>query len=75
MNWFLSVQTQMDLSLFVSVFGSISIDVLSFCRDLAADLLHMIPDNQILLAKLCAFYPGSTADINQLHKRVTTPSP
>ncbi|XP_062334611.1 WD repeat-containing protein 17 isoform X2 [Osmerus eperlanus] len=42
-------------------------------RDLAADLLHMIPDNQLLLAKLCAFYPGSTADINQLHKRCGLP--
>lgn len=40
-------------------------------RDLSADLLRMIPDNHILLAKLCAFYPGSAAEINQLHERVS----
>lgn len=40
-------------------------------RELSADLLQMIPDNHILLAKLCAFYPGSAADINQLHRRVS----
>lgn len=31
----------------------------------------MIPDNHILLAKLCAFYPGNAADIDQLHDRVS----
>lgn len=40
-------------------------------RDLAARLLQMIPDNEILLAKLCAFYPGSSAEINDLHEKVT----
>lgn len=40
-------------------------------RDLSIDLLQMIPDNHILLAKLCAFYPGSAAEINQLHERVS----
>lgn len=40
-------------------------------RDLSAELLQMIPDNHILLAKLCAFYPGSAAEINQLHERVS----
>lgn len=40
-------------------------------RDLSVDLLQMIPDNHILLAKLCAFYPGSAAEINQLHERVS----
>ncbi|XP_015226931.1 PREDICTED: WD repeat-containing protein 17 [Cyprinodon variegatus] len=38
--------------------------------ELSVDLLQMIPDNHILLAKLCAFYPGSSAEINQLHERV-----
>uniref|UniRef100_A0A667WLY8 WD repeat domain 17 n=1 Tax=Myripristis murdjan TaxID=586833 RepID=A0A667WLY8_9TELE len=42
-------------------------------RELSADLLHMIPDNELLLAKLCAFYPGSTAEINQLHGRCGLP--
>uniref|UniRef100_A0A3P8U0Y3 Uncharacterized protein n=1 Tax=Amphiprion percula TaxID=161767 RepID=A0A3P8U0Y3_AMPPE len=42
--------------------------------ELSADLLEMIPDNHILLAKLCAFYPGSTAEINQLHERCRLPS-
>uniref|UniRef100_A0A3Q1GCY8 WD repeat domain 17 n=1 Tax=Acanthochromis polyacanthus TaxID=80966 RepID=A0A3Q1GCY8_9TELE len=42
--------------------------------ELSADLLGMIPDNHILLAKLCAFYPGSTAEINQLHERCQLPS-
>ncbi len=32
----------------------------------------MIPDNEILLAKLCAFYPGSSAEINDLHEKVAT---
>uniref|UniRef100_A0A8C4F975 WD repeat domain 17 n=1 Tax=Dicentrarchus labrax TaxID=13489 RepID=A0A8C4F975_DICLA len=41
---------------------------------LSADLLRMIPDNSILLAKLCAFYPGSAAEINQLHERCGLPS-
>lgn len=42
-------------------------------RDLSVDLLRMIPDNHILLAKVCAFYPGSAAEINQLHERVSGP--
>uniref|UniRef100_A0A8C4F930 WD repeat domain 17 n=1 Tax=Dicentrarchus labrax TaxID=13489 RepID=A0A8C4F930_DICLA len=42
--------------------------------ELSADLLRMIPDNSILLAKLCAFYPGSAAEINQLHERCGLPS-
>uniref|UniRef100_A0A8D3AMG1 WD repeat-containing protein 17 n=1 Tax=Scophthalmus maximus TaxID=52904 RepID=A0A8D3AMG1_SCOMX len=41
---------------------------------LSADLLQMIPDNCILLAKLCAYYPGSAAEINQLHERCGLPS-
>uniref|UniRef100_A0A7N8XUI1 WD repeat domain 17 n=1 Tax=Mastacembelus armatus TaxID=205130 RepID=A0A7N8XUI1_9TELE len=41
---------------------------------LSADLLQMIPDNYILLAKLCAFYPGSDTEINQLHERCRLPS-
>ncbi|XP_051757863.1 WD repeat-containing protein 17 isoform X1 [Ctenopharyngodon idella] len=43
-------------------------------RDLAARLLQMIPDNEILLAKLCAFYPGSSAEINDLHEKCGLPS-
>ncbi|KAG5848338.1 hypothetical protein ANANG_G00097430 [Anguilla anguilla] len=43
-------------------------------RDLAADLLQMIPDNEILLVKLCAFYPGSAAEINDLHEKCSLPS-
>ncbi|ROI47932.1 WD repeat-containing protein 17 [Anabarilius grahami] len=42
--------------------------------DLAARLLQMIPDNEILLAKLCAFYPGSSAEINDLHEKCGLPS-
>lgn len=30
----------------------------------------MIPNNQTLLAKLCAFYPGSDAEINHMHEKV-----
>ncbi|KAM6972140.1 WD repeat-containing protein 17 [Aplochiton taeniatus] len=41
--------------------------------DLSADLLHMIPDNPLLLAKLCAFYPGSSAEINHLHNKCGLP--
>lgn len=40
-------------------------------RDLSVDLLQMIPDNHILLAKLCALYPGSAADIDGLRGRVS----
>uniref|UniRef100_A0A3B3ZTQ0 Uncharacterized protein n=1 Tax=Periophthalmus magnuspinnatus TaxID=409849 RepID=A0A3B3ZTQ0_9GOBI len=40
---------------------------------LSADLLGMIPENHILLAKLCAFYPGTTTEINQLHQRCGLP--
>ncbi|XP_039546854.1 WD repeat-containing protein 17 isoform X4 [Pimephales promelas] len=43
-------------------------------RDLAASLLKMIPDNEILLAKLCAFYPGSSAEINDLHEKCGLPT-
>uniref|UniRef100_A0A674C1Q4 WD repeat domain 17 n=1 Tax=Salmo trutta TaxID=8032 RepID=A0A674C1Q4_SALTR len=43
-------------------------------RDLAADLLQMIPDNQVLLAKLCAFYPGSSSEIDQIHQKCGLPS-
>lgn len=42
--------------------------------ELSADLLRMIPDSHILLAKLCSFYPGSAAEINQLHERCGLPS-
>ncbi|XP_061439639.1 WD repeat-containing protein 17 isoform X3 [Rhineura floridana] len=38
--------------------------------DLAADLLMMIPNNELQLVKLCAFYPGCTAEINDLHEKV-----
>nr|XP_036852066.1 WD repeat-containing protein 17 isoform X6 [Manis javanica] len=39
-------------------------------RNLAADLLMMIPDNELQLVKLCAFYPGCTEEINDLHEKV-----
>uniref|UniRef100_A0A8C8HLL2 Gem-associated protein 5 TPR domain-containing protein n=1 Tax=Oncorhynchus tshawytscha TaxID=74940 RepID=A0A8C8HLL2_ONCTS len=42
--------------------------------DLAADLLQMIPDNEVLLAKLCAFYPGSSSEIDQIHEKCGLPS-
>uniref|UniRef100_A0A8C1LVS5 WD repeat domain 17 n=1 Tax=Cyprinus carpio TaxID=7962 RepID=A0A8C1LVS5_CYPCA len=42
--------------------------------NLAARLLQMIPDNEILLAKLCAFYPGSSAEINDLHEKCGLPT-
>ncbi|CDQ84443.1 unnamed protein product [Oncorhynchus mykiss] len=43
-------------------------------RDLASDLLQMIPDNEVLLAKLCAFYPGSSSEIDQIHEKCGLPS-
>uniref|UniRef100_A0A8C9SIQ9 WD repeat domain 17 n=1 Tax=Scleropages formosus TaxID=113540 RepID=A0A8C9SIQ9_SCLFO len=43
-------------------------------RDLAANLLRMIPDNEILLVKLCAFCPGNTAEINDLREKCSLPS-
>ncbi|XP_051475988.1 WD repeat-containing protein 17 isoform X2 [Apus apus] len=42
-------------------------------RDLAADLLMMIPDNKLQLVKLCAFYPGCVAEINDLHEKCNLP--
>ncbi|XP_066488000.1 WD repeat-containing protein 17 isoform X4 [Tiliqua scincoides] len=42
-------------------------------RDLAADLLMMIPNNELQLIKLCAFYPGCTAEINDLHEKCSLP--
>ncbi|XP_004406527.1 PREDICTED: WD repeat-containing protein 17 isoform X1 [Odobenus rosmarus divergens] len=48
-----------------------------FCyvhRNLAADLLLMIPDNELQLVKLCAFYPGCTEEINDLHEKCKLPT-
>ncbi|NXG09103.1 WDR17 protein, partial [Sakesphorus luctuosus] len=42
--------------------------------DLASDLLLMIPDNKLQLVKLCAFYPGSIAEINDLHEKCNLPN-
>ncbi|XP_013910742.1 PREDICTED: WD repeat-containing protein 17 isoform X1 [Thamnophis sirtalis] len=42
-------------------------------RDLAGDLLRMIPDNELQLIKLCAFYPVCTAEINDLHEKCRLP--
>ncbi|XP_060699086.1 WD repeat-containing protein 17 isoform X1 [Hemiscyllium ocellatum] len=42
--------------------------------DLAADLLTMIPDSELLLVKLCAFYPGSTAEVDDLHEKCHLPT-
>ncbi|PNJ24107.1 WDR17 isoform 7, partial [Pongo abelii] len=43
-------------------------------RNLAADLLMMIPDNELHLIKLCAFYPGCTEEINDLHDKCKLPT-
>ncbi|KAG9479908.1 hypothetical protein GDO78_011761 [Eleutherodactylus coqui] len=48
--------------------------VLHIDWDLATDLLRMIPDNDLFLVKLCAFYPGCTAEINDLHSKCNLPS-
>uniref|UniRef100_A0A4W3GRT2 WD repeat domain 17 n=1 Tax=Callorhinchus milii TaxID=7868 RepID=A0A4W3GRT2_CALMI len=42
--------------------------------DLAADLLTMIPDNEMLIVKLCALYPGSTEEVNDLHEKCNLPT-
>ncbi|XP_066092130.1 WD repeat-containing protein 17 isoform X3 [Saccopteryx bilineata] len=42
-------------------------------RDLAAGLLLMIPDNELQLVKLCAFYPGCTEEITDLHEKCQLP--
>ncbi|XP_074185996.1 WD repeat-containing protein 17 isoform X8 [Rhinolophus sinicus] len=42
--------------------------------NLAADLLLMIPDNELHLVKLCAFYPGCTEEINDLHEKCKLPT-
>ncbi|KYO46162.1 WD repeat-containing protein 17 isoform A [Alligator mississippiensis] len=42
-------------------------------RDLAADLLMMTPNNELQLVKLCAFYPGCVAEINDLHEKCNLP--
>ncbi|XP_025065335.1 WD repeat-containing protein 17 [Alligator sinensis] len=41
--------------------------------DLAADLLMMTPNNELQLVKLCAFYPGCAAEINDLHEKCNLP--
>ncbi|XP_008581955.1 PREDICTED: WD repeat-containing protein 17 isoform X2 [Galeopterus variegatus] len=43
-------------------------------RNLAADLLLMIPDNELHLVKLCAFYPGCMEEINDLHEKCKLPT-
>uniref|UniRef100_A0A8I3PD18 WD repeat domain 17 n=1 Tax=Canis lupus familiaris TaxID=9615 RepID=A0A8I3PD18_CANLF len=43
-------------------------------RNLAADLLLMTPDNELHLVKLCAFYPGCTEEINDLHEKCKLPT-
>ncbi|MBZ3885137.1 WD repeat-containing protein 17 [Sciurus carolinensis] len=42
--------------------------------NLAADLLLMIPDNELHLVKLCAFYPGSMEEINDIHEKCKLPT-
>ncbi|XP_013855536.1 WD repeat-containing protein 17 [Austrofundulus limnaeus] len=42
--------------------------------ELSADLLQMVPDNHILLVQLCAFYPGSSAELDRFHHRCGLPS-
>ncbi|XP_058380913.1 WD repeat-containing protein 17 isoform X4 [Diceros bicornis minor] len=41
--------------------------------NLAADLLLLTPDNELQLVKLCAFYPGCTEEINDLHEKCKLP--
>uniref|UniRef100_A0A8C6T2D6 Uncharacterized protein n=1 Tax=Neogobius melanostomus TaxID=47308 RepID=A0A8C6T2D6_9GOBI len=75
-------QEQKVLALTTSVIGTgvlatikpIVFSVVPRCRELSTTLLHMIPENHILLAKLCAFYPGSSSEINRLHERYGLPS-
>uniref|UniRef100_A0A4X1VYY9 WD repeat domain 17 n=1 Tax=Sus scrofa TaxID=9823 RepID=A0A4X1VYY9_PIG len=43
-------------------------------RNLAADLLLMIPDSELQLVKLCAFYPGCMEEINDLHAKCKLPT-
>ncbi|XP_075411901.1 WD repeat-containing protein 17 isoform X4 [Tenrec ecaudatus] len=43
-------------------------------RNLAADLLLMIPDSELHLVKLCAFYPGCTEEIDDLHEKCKLPT-
>ncbi|XP_036619356.1 WD repeat-containing protein 17 isoform X4 [Trichosurus vulpecula] len=42
--------------------------------DLATDLLLRIPNNELHLVKLCAFYPGCTEEINDLHEKCNLPT-
>ncbi|XP_051025565.1 WD repeat-containing protein 17 [Acomys russatus] len=42
-------------------------------RNLAADLLLMVPESEVDLVKLCAFYPGCTEEINDLHRKCNLP--
>lgn len=42
--------------------------------ELAIDLLHLIPDNRILLAKCCARFALSSEEIDALHKRAHLPT-
>ncbi|XP_016074649.1 PREDICTED: WD repeat-containing protein 17 [Miniopterus natalensis] len=42
--------------------------------NLAADLLLMIPDNELQLVKLCAFYPGCAEEMNDLHGKCKLPT-
>ncbi|XP_069796992.1 WD repeat-containing protein 17 [Narcine bancroftii] len=42
--------------------------------DLAADLLTMIPDCELPLVKLCTFYSGAIAEVNDLHEKCHLPT-
>lgn len=39
-------------------------------RDLAVDLLLMIPDNELQLVKLCSFHPGCMEERDGLREKV-----
>ncbi|KAM9043586.1 WD repeat-containing protein 17 isoform 4-T5 [Megaptera novaeangliae] len=43
-------------------------------RNLAVDLLLMTPDSELQLVKLCAFYPGCTEEIDDLHEKCKLPT-
>nr|XP_032812535.1 WD repeat-containing protein 17 isoform X1 [Petromyzon marinus] len=43
-------------------------------RDLAVDLLKMIPDSEEQLVQLCAFSTGSSTELDELHRKCELPT-
>lgn len=54
----------------VAASSSLKFPLLLWTRDLAVDLLLMIPDNELQLVKLCAFYPGCMEERGDLREKV-----